>query len=171
MSIKKAIKQSIKIISNPSNEFKDLNKKTFENVLSDYFKILLGISILAGIISMLFYTLRSVYFDIFRQIDISYIRMLNYSSGQATGLLFFYLFTGTFIVFILSMVLHTFFRKLKYVEFLKVMFYSLTPLLLFGWVIAAIPGLIIWTITLFIIGIKTELGAKDSKKGTILERD
>jgi hypothetical protein len=171
MTVKKAVLNHINALTNPKNEFSHLHKLKFETALSDYLKVLLLIGILTAVFNFVYYVLRSIYYNLFYSVEIAYLRMFNYSSGQSIGTVFFYLFAGTFFVFVISIILHPFFRKIRYTDFLKLIFFALSPLLLFSWINIAIPGLLIWSIILFIVGIRTALSAQHSKKGTIEERD
>ncbi len=164
------IKQGFKTLINPDKEFTNINKRSFESILSDYLIMLLAVGLLAAAVSVLFYLGKAFYLDIFKTVDIQYGRMLNYSMGRATSLMFFYLFSGTFLMFILSMILNVFFRKVKYVKLLGIMFYSLTPVLLFSWVHIFAASLLIWSIFLFCIGIKKE-SKVHIKKDSIQQRD
>ena len=169
--IKKQIKKAIEIITKPKDEFVNLRDRSLENVLGDYLKLALACGIAASIFDFLISIGKSVFYDIVRNVDIEYFRMMNYASGKSVAIIFLYLFSATFFMFILSIILYPFFRKMKYVEFLKILFYSFSPVLLFSWITPAIPGLVIWAIILFIQGIRNEFSTKVKEKGTIHERD
>ena len=130
----RAIKQGFRTLNNPETEFRNMHKKSFETILGEYLILLLSVAIVAAIISFLYYLSKAFYLDIFQTLDVEYARMLNYSLGRSTSLMFFYLFAGTFFVFIFSLILMPFFRKLKYTRLLSIMFYSMTPFLLFSWI-------------------------------------
>ncbi|MCH8067418.1 MAG: YIP1 family protein [Nanoarchaeota archaeon] len=164
------IKRSLRILSSPKKEFEDLNKRTFESVVGDYTTLLVTVAILAGLLSLIYSVARAVYFDMFLDISIQYVRMINYSIGRSTSLLFFYLFAGTFLLFFLSMVLRPFLKRMKYTSLLKILFYSLTPLLLFSWFLFNPLPLGIWSLFLLITGIKT-YKIEHIKKNSIKKRD
>lgn len=166
-----AIKQNLAILSNPEKEFSKLENRQFESVLSDYLIMLVSVSILTGIVSFLFYLGKSLYLDIFLTIDVQYVRMINYSLGRSTSLMFFYLFAGTFFVFFLSLILSLFFRKIKLIKLLSLIFYASAPFLIFSWVpVFALP-LSIWSIFLFIQGVKSHKHTKKISKDSIEHRD
>ncbi len=166
-----AIRQGIQVLLYPGKEFRNLNERTFESVLGDYLKLLITAGILSGIFSFLISLVKAAYFDIFMTIDIQYWRMMNYSLGRTTSTIFFYLFAGTFIFFFLSVALFPFFRNMKYVNLLRIMFYSLTPFLLFSWVPILVPSLALWSIFLFIVGVKNYRKEARIKKDSIQQRD
>lgn len=168
--IKKAIMQGVRILSSPKNEFDNLNKRTFEEVITDYLWLLLALAILSGIASFIFAFFNALYLNLFVDIEIQYFRMLNYTLGRAVSLLFFYIFTGTFLLFIVSLLVRPFIFKIKYIDLLKIFFYSLTPLLFFSWLMFNPAALFIWAIVLFVIGIKSHKAVK-IKKDSIQQRD
>ena len=149
-----AIKRSIRILLSPKKEFEELNNRTFEEVIWDYMRLLILVALAAGLSSLIYAIVRALYLDISLDIDIQYLRMINYSFGRATSLMFFYVFAGTFILFFISMILKPVFKKIKYTSFLKILFYSLTPLLLFSWLFSNPLPLLIWSVFLMIIGLK-----------------
>jgi len=153
--IKKTIKKSINIISNPKKEFEELNKKSFDAVVWDYLILLLIVSVAAGIFSFLFSFLRAIYLDIFLNASIQYYRMFNYSLGRSTSLMFFYMFMGTFFMFLVSIILKPIFHRIKYNSLLKIILYSLTPFLMFSWLFSNPIPLLIWSLFLTYTGIKT----------------
>lgn len=149
-----AIKKTISILSNPKQEFKELENKSIDLIVAFYIRMLVMVSLLTGLFNLLFSILRAFYLDLFVTVDIQYIRMINYSLGISSSLILLYLFSGTFILFLVSLVINPFIGKLKYVEILKILMYSAAPFLLFGWLPFALP-FIIWSTFLFIIGLKT----------------
>lgn len=164
--ILKPIKNALKILNNPETEFSQIHKRKFEDILSDYLILLVVLSITAGLVSFIFYLVKAFYLDIFLTVDVNYMRMLNYSLGRTTSLMFFYMFAGTFLVFIISLMLRLFVH-VKYVQLFSIMFYSLTPFLLFAWIPILGYSLFIWTVFLFFVGLKHKkqfLVKKDSIK-------
>jgi len=149
-----AIKRALRILSSPKEEFKDLNNRTLEAVVWDYMLLLVAVSIVAGVFNLLYTVGKAFYLDSTLNIDIQYLRMLNYSLGQSTSILFLYLFSGTFLFFFLSIILKLFLYKIKYISLLKIMFYSLTPFLIFSWFFSNPLPLAIWSIFLITIGIR-----------------
>jgi len=108
--------------------------------------------------------------DLFLNIDINYWRMINYAFGVGASIIFFYIFAGTFLIFFISIILKPFFRKMKYVDLLRLLFYSSTPILLFAWLQFNALPLVIWSIFLFITGIKSYKSIT-IKKHSIQRRD
>ena len=152
--LKEPIKQGIKILLNPEREFKLLNKRSLESVVLNYTAMLVAAALLAGIFNLAFSTLKALYFDLSANVNIEYLRMINYSVGRSTSMLFFYIFSGTFLLFFASLLLRPFFRKIKYTSLLKILLYSAIPLLLFGWFLSNPFPLAIWSIFLVYTGIK-----------------
>ena len=159
----KPIKNGIRILFNPEKEFKLLNKRSLEPVVWDYAIVLAAASIMAGIFNLIFSIAKAFYFDLFVDISIQYMRMINYSIGRSTSIIFFYLFAGTFLLFFLSLMLRLFFRNMKYTSLLKILLYSATPMLLFGWFLANPFPLAIWSIFLIYTGIKNHKYTKIRK--------
>lgn len=152
--IKEAIKRGIRILSNPKKEFENLNSRTFEPVVGDYMQLLVLVAVLAGFASFLYSLGRAIYLDFFLNVDLHYLNMLNYSLGRSASLSFFYLFAGTFLLFFLSLILKLSFHRVKYISLLKILFYSLTPFLLFSWIFPNPLPLLIWSVFLLSIGIR-----------------
>ena len=148
------IKNGMRILLNPEREFKLLNKRSLESVVWDYAYVLAAGAILAGAFNLIFSILRALYFDLLVDVSIQYLRMINYSIGRSTSIIFFYLFAGTFLLFFLSLLLRLFFRKMKYTSLLKVLLCSATPMLFFGWILANPLLLAIWSVFLIYTGIK-----------------
>ena len=96
--------------------------------------------------------------------------MLNYLGGKVFGVIFGYLMIGTFGMFLISIILNPFF-KMKYTRLLKILFIAVTPIILLGWVPQAAAGIILWTIMLFILGIKDAGTTMKVKKTSLQQRD
>ena len=150
----KPIKSGIRILFNPEKEFKLLNQRSLESVVWNYAAMLVAAALMAGIFNLIFSIAKAAYFDILVDVNIEYLRMINYSIGRSTSLIFLYLFSGTFLLFFLSMLSRPFLRKIKYDSLLKILIYSSMPMLLFGWILANPLPLAIWSIFLIYTGIK-----------------
>ncbi len=166
----KQIKRGFNILLNPNKEFKNISKIKFEEAVADYFKLLVSVAIVAGIANFIIALIKAAFLDITLNIDIQYLRMINYSIGRATSLVFFYIFAGTFILFFVSIILRIFIRKVKYVDLFRILFYSLMPLLLFGWLPFNQVPLLIWCSFLLAIALRQHRSVK-VKKGSINQRD
>lgn len=169
--IKNLVKKRLSILSNPEREFKRLSNTSFESTLSDYFSNLILLGLLAGVANLMFGIVKVLYLDIFVNTDVQYLRVVNYSLGTSTSIVLSYLFVGTFVVFILSILTRPFLPKIKYTSQLQIMICSLTPFLLFGWILYFVPGLIVWSLLLFTIGIKSYKHNYKTKKGSIHQRE
>ena len=170
----KSLKKAWNIVTDPISEFKKLNKISFEKVLGEYLHMLITIGIIAGIFNLLINVFRALYLDIFLHADVQYIRMINYLFGKASSIFFFALFFGTFIMFLVSLIIKQFFTRVKYTEMLKILFYSLTPLLLFGWTHKLVPGLVIWSLIMLYHGMKvneSNIIKSKTKKNSIKQRE
>jgi hypothetical protein len=160
----KQIKRGLNILLRPEKEFKEINKHSFEKAVADYMKLLVSVGIVAGLLHLLFSIIKAFYLDLFLKIDIDYWRMINYTFSRSISIILFYIFAGTFLVFLISIILIPFFRKIKYVDLLRLLFYSLIPILLFAWLQFNPIPFAIWSIFLFIIGVR-------SYKSTIIKKD
>jgi hypothetical protein len=168
MNLKRTIKHSIRILYNPEQEFEALNNRTLEEVVEDYIILLLSISVLAGVVSLAYQAIYAAYINLFQGIAINYLRLLNYSAGNSVSLFFFYAFAGTFLLFIISLVVKAFVKGIKYTKLISILLYSVTPLLLFCWITPAffLP-LSVWCIFLAVSGVKTFRRIEEQKKKLI----
>jgi hypothetical protein len=166
----KQIKRGMVILASPRQEFTRLNKISLEEVVADYFRLLIAAGIAAGVFNLIYSLLRSLYLDIFVNITIEYWRMLNYSLGRSVSLIFLYLFAGTFLLFFLSIILKPFIKRVRYISLIKILIYSLMPFLLFSWFFQNPAPLAIWSLFLFIAGIKNYNDIK-IKKDSINKRE
>ncbi len=164
------IKKGISILSSPREEFENLNSRTFESVAWDYAVLLLAAAIIAGAFSLVYAIARAFYLGLTLNITIQYLRMINYSIGRSTSIIFFYLFAGTFLLFFLSMALKPFFRRIAYISLLKILLYSMIPLLFFSWFLPNPLPLGIWSLFLLATGIKSHKPL-EVKKDSIQKRD
>lgn len=166
----KIIKKRFSFLLNPQKGFKELKNSSFESSVSEYLKLLGLLVLVVGAYNFIFNILKAIYFDLFLDLEIKYWFMLNYALGKTTSLMFFYLFAGTFVLFFISMLLKPFFRKIKYIYLLQILLFSLTPLLFFGWISIFVHSLLIWSLFLFYVGIKSVDKSKVSKN-SINQRD
>ena len=169
MVIKK-IKLGFRILSNPEKEFSQLGKFTFEQVLGYYMLLLLTVAAAAGSFNFLFSLGKAVYYNLTLSIDIQYMRMINYTIGRSFSIIFLYLFAGTFLLFFIIIALKIFFRKISYTNLLKIIFYSATPLLMLSWLPSSKIATGIWSIILFMCGVRS-FKSDSPKKGSIRQRE
>ena len=167
----RAIKEFFSVLVNPEKAFFSLKKKTLEDVVRDYFIILLIAGLVTGIVQFIVAYINAFYLDIFFSTNINYWQLSNFFFGRATSIIFLYLFIGVFIIFFLSIILKAPFRRIKYTLLLKILFYSLAPLLLFSWIPLSTISLIIWSIFLFFVGIKQYNTSAKIDKNSINYRD
>ncbi|MBN2368270.1 hypothetical protein JXC34_04580 [Candidatus Woesearchaeota archaeon] len=165
------IKRAIKLLRNPEKGLDEFNSLSFEGVVSWYVKMLIFLALATGLFTFLFLLVKAVYLDLFLTADIQYWRMINYSMGRTTSLIFFFLFAGTFILFFISILLRSFFRRLRYTKLLGLAFCSLTPVLLFGWIPVSLFPLFIWSLFLFIVGLGRWAGSAHIETGSIKQRN
>ena len=158
MIIIKHIKQGFRILKNPEKCFEESGKYTLEHTVAYYTWMLISVSIIAGLFNFIYSGLKAVYFDTFFKVDINYSRLLNYSLQISTSIIVFYIFLGTFVLFIISAIIKLFLPKIKYTNLLKLLLYSTTPLLLFSWIPYFNIPLIIWAVFLFATGLKSYRG-------------
>lgn len=169
--VRVALGQAFKILSEPEKEFMRLQTRTFEKCVEDYMILLLFVSIVSGILNFAYQLGKAAFFDVYMKIDVQYLNLANYASGKAMALLFFYVFAGTIGLFLISIFLRLFFRRIKYVKLFQVMFYSCSPLLTLGWLQVLLPGLFIWAIMLFWIGIRLHNKETTTMKDSISQRN
>lgn len=171
LNIIKTFKKGIYILLNSDETAFELPNRTFEDVLSDYLVLLLS----CGILSVLFEFLYSigfvVFFDLTKNMDVSYLKVINYSLGNSVSSFFLYIFCGTFLMFFLSLILFVFLKKVKYMNVFKVLLFSFTPVLLFGWIRVLFLGLLVWAFFLFFKGIALFKKQQHTSKKSINFRD
>lgn len=161
--MRQRIQNYIQVIYDPVTSFRQLTKRSFESIVADYIILLLVSGLLTALVSLFVFTIKSIYLALIYSADINYARMLNYAFGISTATTFIILFTGTFVMFALALIMHPFLKKLKLVQLLSIMMYSLAPFILFVWIPISKSAFIVWAIVLFIIGLK-EYNSNDKKK-------
>jgi len=172
MLLKTAIIQGFRILSNPDKEFKEINNRTLEKVLEDYIKLLLASGLLATVVSFVFIIVYSTYLNIFRGVNIGYWHLINYAAGISGSIFFFYLFAGTFLFFLISLIVKLFVPRLKYTKLIAIICYSLSPILLFGWISTKLVlALCIWSIFLLIVGIKQAPQREDGTVRAVIKKN
>lgn len=150
------VKQAWSVVRNPEQGFVELQKQSFEQSLGSYVQLVLLSGICAAIVSFLYAIGNAAYLNIFKSVKIDYLNLLNYYAGIAVGVFFLYLFIGTFIVFLVSIIVKSF-VKMKYTEVLRALCFSLSPVLLFGWISQKLAiALLIWSVVLAVVGLQTK---------------
>ena len=162
--MKRVIKKRFSVLMRPEQAFRDIRNATLEQSVAEYVKLLFFLGVLTGVYIFITNFARVVYFNIFNGLDVNYLFMLNYLMGKVTATIFFYLFAGTFILFFISILLKIILRRIKYTDMLQIIFISLTPVLLFGWITEAVVALFIWCIVLLWFGVKTYKTKKIPKR-------
>ncbi len=155
--VKDKIIQAFRILISPQKEFQALKLRSLESVAAHHTVLLLMSGLFAFSATILFYILRGVYYGVFFNADILYLRVLNYSFGIGIALFYLFLFGGTFGLFFLAAIIKPFFGKLKFTELIKIILYSATPVLVFAWLPLSQYMLFIWGMFLFVVGIKEAL--------------
>ncbi|MBI1935200.1 hypothetical protein HYS31_02060 [Candidatus Woesearchaeota archaeon] len=153
--IRQYIRKGLKILSNPEKEFSSLGKTSLEECVGYYMLMLAAVAVAAGLANLVLSVIKTIYLDIALSLDVNYLRMINYSMGVSTSIIFLYIFIGTFGVFAVSAIAKPFFPKIKFADFLKITLCSLSPFLLFGWVPYGQFSLLVWSLFLFVIGIRS----------------
>ena len=146
-----AFKQKFQLLLDPKKGLEEESKKTFEKALNEYLLHLVLLGVGVGVFIFLFNLAKSVYYDIIGA-SINYLYMLNFLLGNVTSVVFFYYFSGIFLLFGLSLVLSPFLKNMKLTKVLHLLFVALTPVLLFGFIPVLVPALFVWAVVLFIAG-------------------
>ncbi len=151
MKLRQAIIDAFRFLGRSREGFRRL--QSLEEELERYLKLLLASGLLAALVSLLWSFGRALWLDQVEGVGIGYGRLLNYSLSLAAGTFFFYLFVGTFGLAILLLILAPLLRR-RLAETAILLCRSLLPLLLFGWLSPQlIPGLLVWSLYLLILGI------------------
>src|SRR2546423_369786 len=111
---KSAIRTAFNTLYNPAQAFKGLSKRTLEDVVGDYVKLVLFSGVLAAIASFLYAVGNAAYLQLIKNVAINYLRLSNYYLGISVGTFFFYLFAGTFLFFLCTVLIMPFVKKVKY---------------------------------------------------------
>jgi len=156
---------------NPEKAFSRIDKESLEDIVGDYFKLLVFFGFIAAIVVYGYTLASSLYLDLVHGANINYINLMNYYSGRASAVFFFYLFFGSFFIFFISLFFSKFFNKMKFTHFLKMFLRSTGPILLLSWIPGLLAGSVAWSLLLLIIGgkIKNKVHKIDSK--SINQRD
>jgi hypothetical protein len=168
--MKQKIGKVFSLITAPKESIHKLRSESLEKAVGDFLQLLILAGLLAGVVHFSFFFLKSAYHDVFQNLSVDYARMINYTFGRSVAVFFFYLFSGTFLLLIASIPLKIFAGKIKYTEFLRILIYSLSPLLLLGWIPMNPLPFIVWGIFLLIVFLKAK-GNRKSLQGGIHERE
>ncbi|NTV23264.1 MAG: hypothetical protein HGA85_02725 [Nanoarchaeota archaeon] len=139
-------------LKNPKTGLSKLETKSLDTILGNYLTVLLLSSIVAGLSTFILGISKSAYYHYVLKAKVDIAAAVNYSAGISISLFFFYLFLGTVIVFILSILLGMILRK-PLVYCLRLLMLSMSPFLLFGWLPLVGYSLVIWVLYLVAIGI------------------
>lgn len=153
MKLRQGITEAFKTISASAKEMERLKKRSLEEVLEQYIKLLLASGALAAIFSIIVAFAKAAYYDLLRGLTVEYLRLLNYTLSLAAGTFFFYLFVGTFGLAILSALIYPF-ARLAYTRLVQVLCVATMPVLLFGWLAPRLAtALLLWSLYLLLLGI------------------
>src|SRR3989338_4170460 len=128
--MKGLILRKVQLLLNPEKGFNQLKVCSFEETVWDYIKLLIFSSLLAGIAIFLLNVAKSAYFGMIIKLNVDYLKVLNYAFGNATSTIFFFLFSGTLLLFLFGALLKIFFGRVSFTVILSLLFYSMTPILL-----------------------------------------
>jgi hypothetical protein len=161
MELKQRVMRGLELLSSPKSAFRQMEERTFEQVLEDYIKLLLWSGFFAGIASFLQKVGFAAYLYVFKSLRIDFLRLMNYSGGTSTSIFFIYLFIGMFGLFLVSVLAKLFFNRIKYTQLISIIMYSATPILLFSWIYTAVTlAYLLWSAFLFSAGVKSALARK-----------
>ncbi len=147
----KIIKKRLDFLKNPGAY--PLNEVTLETAVADHMKLLLLLGAIATIAHFSWFVGRAAFLNLINNVDINWINLFNYALGAGGGIGLFYLAAGTFFVLGISLPLWIILR-IKYVKMLTVLLYALTPIMFFAWFPMFILPLAIWSVFLFVVGLK-----------------
>lgn len=157
------IRRAWSAVTEPKRSMDELDGTTLETMLGDYCKLLLASGALAGLTAFVVAFVRSFYLDVVRNVHIEYFNLANYYAGIATGIFFFYLFAGTFLFFLLTLVVWAANRPVEYTRIVKAASLGMSPILLFGWIDGAFASsLLLWSAIILVIGVRA---ARSARKG------
>lgn len=148
------IGRAVAVIRNPDHAYGQLHSRTLEDVLADYVKLVMASGLLAGVVSFIWAFGRAAYLQLVRGIVVDYWRLANYQAQVLAGTFFLYLFAGTILFFLASVVVKAARPRAGYTQVVMVLCYALSPVLLFGWVSSRlVPALLVWSVVLLLVGL------------------
>lgn len=165
-----ALKHGFNTLLRPHKTYNNIDKLTLEKMVKHYLQLIIFMGITAGILTLIWSLGKATYYDTFLGATVNYGRMLNYLTGKVFGVMFGYLMVGTFGLFLISIILNPFFR-MKYTRLLKILFVAVTPIIILGWIPQAATGVVIWSLILFILGVRDAGTAQKVKKTSLQQRD
>lgn len=165
-----ALRNGIKNLVRPHQAYQRIDKTTLEEQVKLYLQLLIAMGIIAGVLTLLWNLGKAAYYDTMLGATVNYARMLNYLSGRVFGVMFGYLMVGTFGLFLLSIILNPFF-KMKYTRLLQLLFIAITPIIMLAWVPQAATGVALWSLVIFIMGVKDAGSIEKVKKTSLQQRD
>ena len=145
----------MRFLAAPRELYREVTTLNFERQVHEYLVLLCLGGFFGALVIALAHMGKGLYVSLIHSVTIQYWPLINYAGGNGSAVFFFYLFSGTFLLFIGTLIVRPFAGKIRYVHLMNIFFLALTPLILFAWIIPAIPGLLIWSGMLLIIGIKT----------------
>jgi len=157
------------VLYDPLAAFTALKSRSLEQVLGDYLLLLLCSGALGAVFYLLTSVGRAVYYHFVLGAQVEYIRLLNYAGGAAMAIFMLFLFAGTFLLFFIVLVLRLFFRQGSFVEFLRIALYSLSPVLLFGWVLPVVLAMFVWAAVL-LVSYRQTFVHMETRRGSLRDR-
>lgn len=137
------------IIIDSKSAYSSWMKQSFDDSLSFFMKQLLRTGALSAAWLFAFELLRMVFFDVFRSVNVNYLRFINYFASLSFGSFFGWVFFGVLSVFIFSVVLNMFSSD-KFTLVVQRVMFCFAPILLFGWFsFRIIPVLFVWSVVLW----------------------
>jgi hypothetical protein len=149
------VREAWRKLRDPREAVEQLSVHSLETMLAHHGKLVVLSGILSGLASIVWALLRAAYLDFGRHIEIEYLRLINYYSGIAFGTFLFYIFAGTFLLFLVTVLVRIFIRDIPYWTLVKIFCIAFIPLALFGWISKLfVPGLLVWFAYLAVSGIR-----------------
>ncbi len=140
-------------------------EEPIEDALGNHMRRVLTAGVAAGLFSLIFSVAQALYLQQIKHVDIAFGRLLNYYSGIAFGTFLFYVFAGTFLLFLLSVVIRLFVRQVPFWTLIKLLCIAMVPVLLFGWIGRGVAlALLVWSAFLLVSGILTVRSASSAKR-------
>lgn len=146
--------KQLSVLYDPKGSFEKLAERSLEEVVGSYVKALIIMGVIAGILNILFALVQTSYLQLFHTIDVYYLNVINYSFARSVGILFVYIFVGTFFGFFLAAAMNIFQKKYRFTEFIKIVICSSAPMVLLGWIPPSPLPFAIWAAILLAAGMR-----------------
>lgn len=166
MGAKRHILRALTFLADGKEGIRHERKRPVEDIMGDHVKFVFIMSVFASLVSTIVTFATAAYLAKFRAVAVDYSRLLNYSISIIGGTISFYFFAGTFLLFLISIIL-TLFIRIKYFELLRYLCLAYIPIISFAWINPQfVYALLPWGLIVFVSCLQTHNEAKKAAHAT-----